>query len=91
MRHLKLFMLLALTRVALVHAGNAILSEPVSFYGTDEAKRIAENLLVYQHDNGGWPKNYDWKKELTEADKKRLLAMTPASYIGCAVQIAEEL
>jgi PelA/Pel-15E family pectate lyase len=73
MRHLKLFMLLALTRVALVHAGNAILSEPVSFYGTDEAKRIAENLLVYQHDNGGWPKNYDWKKELTEADKKRLL------------------
>jgi adenylosuccinate lyase len=29
--------------------------------------------------------------EINAADKKRLLAMTPASYIGCAVQIAEEL
>ncbi|MFA7369833.1 MAG: lyase family protein, partial [Kiritimatiellales bacterium] len=29
--------------------------------------------------------------EIDAADKKRLLAMTPASYIGLAVQIAEEL
>ncbi len=29
--------------------------------------------------------------ELTEGDKARLLEMTPASYIGCAVEIVEEL
>jgi adenylosuccinate lyase len=29
--------------------------------------------------------------ELAEEDKARLLKMTPASYIGLAVQIAEEL
>jgi pectinesterase len=73
MRHFKLVVLLALTCATLVQAGNALLSEPASFYGTEEAKRIAETVLAYQHDNGGWPKNYDWKKELSDADKKRLL------------------
>jgi adenylosuccinate lyase len=29
--------------------------------------------------------------DIDAADKKRLLAMTPASYIGLAVEIAEEL
>ena len=29
--------------------------------------------------------------EISAADKKRLLAMTPASYLGCAVRITEEL
>jgi PelA/Pel-15E family pectate lyase len=73
MRYLKLFMLLAWTGVALVQAGNRLLSEPAAFYGTEEAKRIAETVLIYQHANGGWPKNYDWKKELSDTDKKRLL------------------
>ncbi len=38
--------------------GNS-LSQPESFYGTKEAIRIAETILLYQKQNGGWPKNYD--------------------------------
>lgn len=30
---------------------------PDSFYTTDEAKRIADNVLAYQRVTGGWPKN----------------------------------
>jgi len=29
------------------------------WYGSAEAIRIADNLLVYQHNNGGWEKNID--------------------------------
>lgn len=30
---------------------------PDAFFKTDEAKRIAENVLAYQRETGGWPKN----------------------------------
>lgn len=30
---------------------------PDSFYKTDEARRIADNVLAYQRITGGWPKN----------------------------------
>jgi PelA/Pel-15E family pectate lyase len=33
--------------------------QPRSWYGGPEAIRIADNLLVYQHNNGGWEKNID--------------------------------
>lgn len=33
----------------------------------------AENVLLYQRNNGGWPKNYDTKQELNDDTKKRLL------------------
>jgi hypothetical protein len=29
------------------------------WYATSEATRVADNLLLYQHDNGGWDKNID--------------------------------
>ena len=41
---------------------------------------VAENMLLYQRKNGGWPKHFqgekkvDYKRVLTEADKKELLA-----------------
>ena len=33
--------------------------QPAEWYGSAEALRIAANLLIYQHDNGGWDKNID--------------------------------
>lgn len=51
-----------------------LISKPDAFYGTAEAKEIAENLLAYQLDNGSWPKNYDWQKKLSDADWQRLNA-----------------
>ena len=35
--------------------------------------RIAENVLLYQRDTGGWPKNYDRDQELTEAERLQVL------------------
>ena len=32
----------------------------------------AENILLHQRDNGGWPKNYDWERERSTAEKKKL-------------------
>ena len=31
--------------------------------------RIAENILLYQRKTGGWPKNYDRKQEMTDAQR----------------------
>jgi PelA/Pel-15E family pectate lyase len=36
-----------------------------AWYGTPEAKRIADNLLLYQGKAGGWPKNIDMAAPLT--------------------------
>ena len=49
-----------------------ILDYPPEFYGSPESIRIAENVLLYQNDNGGWPKNIDMARKLSEADKSRL-------------------
>jgi PelA/Pel-15E family pectate lyase len=40
----------------------------------DEVEKIADNILLYQKENGGWPKNYDMMAELTVEQKKALLA-----------------
>lgn len=53
-------------------AGNALKQAP-DFYNSDEALRIADIVLLYQRNNGGWPINYDHTKELTSQDKNLLL------------------
>ena len=67
-----LFMLMCTSSIGYCNVSNP-LSAPSSFYKTDDAKEIAATLLLYQHDNGGWPKNYDWNKKLSDSDKKKLL------------------
>ena len=39
------------------------------------ADNKAENILLYQRNNGGWPKNYDRDKKLNKNAKKVLLAL----------------
>jgi PelA/Pel-15E family pectate lyase len=51
-----------------------ILDQPTDWYGTAEAKRIADNVLLYQSDNGGWPKNVEMARVLFDDDKDHLLA-----------------
>jgi PelA/Pel-15E family pectate lyase len=43
--------------------------QPAAWYGGAEAVRIADNLLVYQRDVGGWDKNIDMAAPLT-AEKR---------------------
>ena len=48
------------------------LSQRPKFYATDEAVRIAENVLLYQRDSGGWRQNIDMARFLSEKDKVQL-------------------
>ncbi|WP_276381309.1 pectate lyase [Flavobacterium sp. H4147] len=45
-----------------------------SWFASDEAKKIAENVLLYQRDIGGWPKNIPMQDELSASQKNKLLA-----------------
>jgi PelA/Pel-15E family pectate lyase len=48
------------------------LSQNPEFYATDEAVRIADNVLLYRRDTGGWSKNVDMARVLSEQDKAML-------------------
>jgi PelA/Pel-15E family pectate lyase len=37
-------------------------------------REIAETLLLYQRDNGAWPKNYNWQETLSDQKKQELLS-----------------
>ncbi|HEU4452561.1 MAG TPA: pectate lyase [Longimicrobium sp.] len=50
------------------------LSQPSAWYGTPEAIRIADNLLLYQHPNGGWGKNIDMARPLDDTARVRVRA-----------------
>lgn len=43
-------------------------------YKPTEITSIADNILLFQKDNGGWPKNYDVFAILTDAQKDSVLA-----------------
>jgi PelA/Pel-15E family pectate lyase len=50
---------------------NALPGRPV--YPATAIESIADNILLYQKSNGGWPKNYDMQAILTDAQKQSLL------------------
>lgn len=43
------------------------------WYQTDEAARIADQVILYQKENGGWEKNLDMSAILTESEKAKIL------------------
>jgi len=45
------------------------LKQTREWYGSSEAVRIADNLIVYQRDSGGWPKNVDMAAVLSEGQR----------------------
>jgi pectinesterase len=45
---------------------------PDEWYGSDESVRVAENILLYQRDIGGWPKNLPLHKPLTDPEKAKI-------------------
>lgn len=44
------------------------------FFMTDEARRIGDQLLLFQRVTGGWPKNIDMTSPMTEAQKDSVAA-----------------
>jgi PelA/Pel-15E family pectate lyase len=51
-----------------------VLKQKPSWYQTDEAARIADQVVIYQKKNGGWEKNIDMSSVLGEKEKADLLA-----------------
>ena len=39
-----------------------------------ESRQIAETILLYQRDSGGWPKNYDRKEKLSKKERSKVLS-----------------
>lgn len=52
---------------------NPVANQPK--YKSTDLVSIGENILLYQKDNGGWPKNYDMLAVLTASQKDSLLAV----------------
>lgn len=48
--------------------------KPDEWHGTAEALRIADIVLLYQRDSGGWPKNIDMGKPVSDEDRVKLAA-----------------
>ncbi len=49
-----------------------VLKQPKDWYQTDEAARIADQVVLYQKEHGGWEKNIDMAAMLTEPEKAAL-------------------
>ncbi len=49
-----------------------VLDRPLQWYAGEDAVRIADNVLLYQNSNGGWPKNIDMARRLSDSKKERL-------------------
>jgi PelA/Pel-15E family pectate lyase len=47
--------------------------KPEAWYTSAEALRVADNMILYQRDSGGWPKNIDLAKPLDEKARAALL------------------
>jgi len=45
---------------------------PDNWYGSDESVKVAENVLLYQRDAGGWPKNTAMHKPLSDPEKAKI-------------------
>lgn len=54
---------------------NIIHNNKDAWFKTNEAKQIAENVLLYQRDIGGWPKNVQMQIPLSIAEKENLKAL----------------
>jgi len=46
---------------------------PDEWYGSDEAKSVAENVLAYQKKIGGWSKNIPFHHPITESEKLQII------------------
>lgn len=47
-------------------------SNDEKWFASDEAKNIAENVLLYQRNIGGWPKNIQMQNALSAEEKQKL-------------------
>jgi PelA/Pel-15E family pectate lyase len=78
----EILFILILTNVTISLSGQKPISQmswkevatgmPDEWYGSAESINVAENILLYQRDAGGWPKNTAFHKSLNEAEKAKI-------------------
>lgn len=51
---------------------NLMREQNKEFFKTDEARRIGEQMILYQRVTGGWPKNINMARTMTDAEKKQV-------------------
>ncbi|QBZ98895.1 pectate lyase [Flavobacterium sangjuense] len=61
-----------------------IVSKDDAWFATEEAQNVAENVLLYQRDFGGWPKNTQMQNPLSESEKRQLLDLK-SDPNGCTI------
>jgi len=49
-----------------------VLRQPVAWYQTPEAARIAANVVLYQRTSGGWPKNQEMTAAFSPTERERI-------------------
>ncbi len=54
------------------NAWEACFNRPADWYGSAEAIRIADNVLLLQRNNGGWPKNIEIVAPFSDAERDSL-------------------
>ena len=70
-----LAMLMMVSAVAAQRSFKQVMRETSpEFFKTDEARHIGEQLLLYQRVTGGWPKNIDMARQLSEKERAKVLA-----------------
>ena len=52
---------------------SAMNNQMIAWYGSQESIRLADNILLFQRNSGGWPKNTDMGVQMTEQLKNQLL------------------
>ena len=76
-RHLSIRILLllvcSLLSVSLIaQPRNPMRATDDAFFQTDEARRIGDQMLLYQRVTGGWPKNIDMARDLSPEERARI-------------------
>lgn len=51
-----------------------VLEQPLAWYGSPEAARLADDVVLYQRSSGGWPKNIDMARGLDDTELARVAA-----------------
>ena len=72
MVRLLLTLLFTCSLVAAEKGARDFLKKPDAWFGTPEARKVAEAILTYQTEAGGWPKNTDTVSQPYRGDRAKL-------------------
>ncbi|HET9571978.1 MAG TPA: pectate lyase [Bacteroidales bacterium] len=64
-----LFAIVSTIQAQTLRNAGGTLFQDSAWYGTPQSLHVASNVLLLQHDNGGWPKNIKFYKDTLSADQ----------------------